>query len=136
MGERLVVFNSPLMANGSCFMVTWIIFKIHLLEVGLTQNHETRHSKRSQPLFYSILTCVGTCMNKNSLKLHLVEGPVTYDFTLHFEGPWLHYVILEVPWTLSFGLSQFHGHGSWLVCEVALRDYVGVFSAFQGSLWL
>jgi hypothetical protein len=31
---------------------------------------------------------------------------------------------LEVPWDglgrLSFGLSQFHGHGSWLVCEVAL----------------
>ena len=24
-------------------------------------------------------------------------------------------------WTLSFGLSQFHGHGSRLVCEVALR---------------
>ena len=24
-------------------------------------------------------------------------------------------------WTLSFGLSQFHSHGSWLVCEVALR---------------
>ena len=23
-------------------------------------------------------------------------------------------------WTLSFGLSQFHGHGFWLVCEVAL----------------
>ena len=23
-------------------------------------------------------------------------------------------------WTLCFGLSQFHGHGSWLVCEVAL----------------
>jgi hypothetical protein len=22
--------------------------------------------------------------------------------------------------TLSFGPSQFHGHGSWLVCEVAL----------------
>ena len=21
---------------------------------------------------------------------------------------------------LSFGLSQFHGHGSWLVCEAAL----------------
>ena len=33
-------------------------------------------------------------------------------------------MILEVCWdelwTLSFGLSQFHGHGSWLVCEVAL----------------
>ena len=24
----------------------------------------------------------------------------------------------------SFGLSQFHGHGSWLVCEVALKLYV------------
>jgi hypothetical protein len=24
-------------------------------------------------------------------------------------------------WTLSLGLSQLHGHGSWLVCEVALN---------------
>jgi hypothetical protein len=34
-------------------------------------------------------------------------------------------MILEVSWddlwTLSFGLSQFHGHGSWLMCEVALK---------------
>ena len=34
-------------------------------------------------------------------------------------------MILEVYWdglgTLSFGLSQSHGHGSWLVCEVALN---------------
>ena len=22
-------------------------------------------------------------MNRNSIKLHLVEGPVTYDFTIH-----------------------------------------------------
>jgi hypothetical protein len=33
-------------------------------------------------------------------------------------------MVLEVSWdglwTLSFGLSQFHGHGSWLLCEVAL----------------
>jgi hypothetical protein len=28
-------------SNGSCFMVTWTIFKNHLLEVGLTQNQET-----------------------------------------------------------------------------------------------
>jgi hypothetical protein len=41
------------------------------------------------------------------------------------EGPWPHYMIMEVslegPLHTSFGLSQFHGHGSWLVCEVALR---------------
>ena len=39
-------------------------------------------------------------------------------------GPWPHYKILEVCWdglwTVYFGLSQFHGHGSWLVCGVAL----------------
>jgi hypothetical protein len=29
-------------------------------------------------------------------------------------------VVLGRPWTLSFGMSQIHGHGSWLVCEVAL----------------
>ena len=42
------------------------------------------------------------------------------------EEPWPHYMILEVCWdglwTFSFGLSQFHGHGSWLVCEVALNE--------------
>jgi hypothetical protein len=42
------------------------------------------------------------------------------------EGLWPHDIILKVSWdnglwTLSFGLSQFHGHGSWLVCEVALK---------------
>ena len=36
-------------------------------------------------------------------------------------------MILEVSqdglWTLYFGLSQLHGHGSWLVCEVALNAH-------------
>ena len=40
-------------------------------------------------------------------------------------------MILEVSrvrlWTLSFGLSQFHGHRSWLVCELAL-NYGEVFA--------
>ena len=34
-------------------------------------------------------------------------------------------MILEVSWdglwTLLFGLSRFHGHGSWFVCEVSLN---------------
>ena len=41
-------------------------------------------------------------------------------------------MILEVCWdglrTLSFGLSQFHGHGSQLMCEVALIVNRGVVS--------
>ena len=40
------------------------------------------------------------------------------------EDPWPHHMVLEVSWdnlwTLSFGLLQFHGDGSWLMCEVAL----------------
>jgi hypothetical protein len=31
--------DSYMASNGSCFMVTWTIFKNHLLEEGLTQNH-------------------------------------------------------------------------------------------------
>ena len=38
-------------SNGSCYMVTWIIFKNHLLEIFLTQNQET--------LTLQMLTTVG-----------------------------------------------------------------------------
>ena len=122
-----VNMESYMASNGSCFMVTWIVINNHLLEEGLTQNRETMHSEHSQPLIYSILSCVRTRMNKNSLKEHLVEKLVTYDFTLHlricnhttrFEG------VLRRPLDTFFGLSQLHGHGTWLVCEVA-RRWVG-----------
>ena len=32
--------------------------------------------------------------------------------------------VLGRPLDTFFGLSQFHGHGSWLVCEVALRSFL------------
>ena len=38
---RQVYMDSHMASNGSCFMVTWTVFKTHLLEVGLTQNRET-----------------------------------------------------------------------------------------------
>jgi hypothetical protein len=38
-----VYMASYMASNGSCFMVTWTIFKNHLLEVWLTQNRETMH---------------------------------------------------------------------------------------------
>jgi len=50
--------DSYMASNGSCFMVTWIIFKNHLLEVGLTQNQETMALQYTQLLIYSILSCV------------------------------------------------------------------------------
>ena len=36
-----VYMNFYMASNGSCFMVTWIILKNHLVEVGPTQNQET-----------------------------------------------------------------------------------------------
>ena len=36
-----VYMDSYMVSNGSHFMVTWTIFKNHLLEAGLTQNWET-----------------------------------------------------------------------------------------------
>ena len=78
-----VYMDSYMTSNASCFMVTCIIFKNHLLEVGLIQNQETMALRTLiiVILFYFIMC--GTCMNRNSLKYHLVEGPITYDFTLH-----------------------------------------------------
>ena len=35
-----VYMDSYMASNGSCFMVTWTIFKNHLLEVGPTQNQD------------------------------------------------------------------------------------------------
>ena len=65
--------------------------------------------------------------NRNSLKMHLVRDPVTCDFTLnlrvHDHTTWF----WQCVGTVAFGHfllgshMQFHGHGSWLMCEVALR---------------
>ena len=57
------------------------------------------------------------------------------------EDPWPPYMNLEVwwdnLWTLSFEPSQFHGHGSWLMCKMALRlksfHFIYLFLYF--SLW-
>ena len=36
-----VCMNSYMASNGSCFKVTWFVFKNYLLKVSLTQNQET-----------------------------------------------------------------------------------------------
>jgi hypothetical protein len=52
-----VYMDSYMASNGSCFMVTWTIFKNHLLEVGLTQNRETMKLRTltTVDLFYFIM---------------------------------------------------------------------------------
>ena len=52
-----VYMDSYMTSNGSWFMVTWIIFKSHLLEVGLTQNRQTMtlRTLTTVDLFYFIM---------------------------------------------------------------------------------
>ena len=58
--------------------------------------------------------------DQSHMTSHYTRG---FVITLHdFGGSW------DGLWALSFGLSQFHGHSSWLVCEVALKLYVIVYS--------
>ena len=85
-------------STGSCFMVTWIIFKNHLLEVGLTQNLETMALRMltTVDLFYSI-----TRENWHEYKfIEIASGWGSGHIRLHtkLEGPWPHYVILKVSW--------------------------------------
>ena len=95
----------------------------HLLEVGLIQNWETTAlwTFTTVDLFYFIM-----CEDMYEFN-EIAFGWGSCHIWLHtrLEDLWPHYyMILEVCWnglwTLSFGLSQCHGHGSWLVCEVAL----------------
>ena len=56
---------SHMALNGSCFMVTWITFKNHLLDVSLTQNQETMalRTLTTVDLFYLIM-CEDPCEEK------------------------------------------------------------------------
>jgi hypothetical protein len=112
-------------------MVIWTIFKNHLLEVGLTQNQETMAlwMLAIVNLFYFII-----CEDHAWIEiLEITFGWRPSHTWLHttLEDMWPHYMILKAPWddlwTLSFGLSQFHSHGSWLVCEVVMSPMLSTF---------
>ena len=115
-----VYMESYIASNGSCFMVTWTLVKNGLLEAGLTINSET--------VALQTLTTVGLfsyikCEDPHDYTfIEIAFSWEPYHIWLHttLEGLWPHYMILEVCWdglwTPSFGLSQFHGHSSWLVC--------------------
>ena len=119
-----VYMDSCMTSNGSCFMVAWTILKNHLWRLAW-------HKIETMALW--------TFTNVGLFYFTMCEDPHEYKFIGN--SIWLrarshmtsHYMSLEVcwfnHWTLSFGLSQFHGHGSWLVCEVALSP------TLDGSVW-
>jgi hypothetical protein len=73
-------------------------------------------------LFYHVWGPKWIEIHWNSIWLR-VQSHMTSHYTWGFVTS--HYMTLEVSWdglwTLSFGLPQLHGHGSWLVHEVAPR---------------
>ena len=109
-----IYMDTYMASSGSCFMVTWTMFKNHLLEVGLTQNQGIMAFQMLTTIdvFYFIM-----CEHPHEWKFiekHLLEGPITYDFTLHLwirdHTTWFWRCVGDGLWTLSFGLSQLHGH--------------------------
>ena len=112
-------------SSGSCYMVTWTIFKKPSL--GGRPNTkpgdiDTLNVHTIVDLFYFFM-CEDP-HERDFIEIRLGWEPITSDFKVHttLEGPRLHHMILGVCrdriWTLSFGLSQFHGHRSWLLARV------------------
>ena len=87
-------------SNGSCFAVTWILFKNHLLEVGLTQNRET-----------TALWTRTTCW---FILFYHVWGPTWRE--IHWNSIWLRawsYITSHYTWGSVTTLDDFGGVLGW-----------------------
>ena len=80
-------------SNGSCFMVTWIIFKNHLLEVDT--NQEDHGTPKTHNHSFILFDHAWIEIHRNSIWLR-VRSHLT--FTLHLRIRDQHYMILEVCW--------------------------------------
>jgi hypothetical protein len=69
MHSNTVYMDSYMALNGSCFTVTWIVFKNHLLKVGLTQNPGDHGTPNAHNYWFVLfLSWVRTRINKKTLK--------------------------------------------------------------------
>ena len=106
-----VYMDSYMASNGSYFMVIWTYFS----KPPLGGRPNTKPRDYDTP----------NAHNRWFILFYHVWGLDHIWLHTTLEDPWPHYTILEVCWdglwTLSFGLSQFHGQDSWFVWEVALR---------------
>ncbi len=126
-----VYMASYMASNGSCFLLTWTILK--KTPLGGRPNtklgdHGTLNAHNHWfILFYHVWGPAWIEIHWNSIWLR-VRLHMTSDYTWgttttlrDFGG------FLGRHFDSSFGLSWCHGHGSWLVCEVAL-SFLVVFS--------
>ena len=72
-----VYMDSNTASNGSCLMVTWTIFKNHLLEVGL--NHDTPNAHDCWfLLFYHVWGPASIDMHWNSIRLRVRSHMISH----------------------------------------------------------
>ena len=86
-----VYMDSYMASNGSCFLVTRIIFKNRLVEVGLTQNQETMTLRT---LTTVDLFCFITREDPHEhtfIEMAFGWGPGHIWLQTTLEGPWPHY---------------------------------------------
>ena len=138
---KVYMFSYMASKHQSCFMVIWTIFKSHLS--GSRSNtkpgdHGTPNAhNRWFILVYDVWGLALVELHWNNIRLrvwshmnsHYTCKSVT---TLHDFGGVLGRPPLD---TSSFGLSQFHRHGSWLVCEVALGKLLVWTLIFDLYIW-
>ena len=95
-----VYISSCMASSGSGFMVTWVIFKNHLLEVGLTQNWETMALRKLTTIniLFLFLSCMRTPHEYKFIEIAFGWGPGQIYLHTTLEGLWPHYVILGVSW--------------------------------------
>ena len=112
-----VHMDSYMASNGSCFMITWTIFKKKiLLETSLTQNQEKTMALRTLTavdyvLFYHVWGSAWIEIHRNSILLrarshmasHHTWGPVT---TLHAFGGVLGRPLDTFVWAVTISWSR------------------------------
>jgi hypothetical protein len=110
-----VYMDCYMASNGSCFMVTWTIFKNHLLEVGLTTkpgDHDTPNAhNRWFILFYHVWGPAWIKIHWNSIRLrewsHMTSH-YTWELvtTLHDFGGVLGQPLNTLFWALTLSWSR------------------------------
>jgi hypothetical protein len=115
-------------SSESCFMVNWIIFQNRLFEVGLTQHREIMAlwNLTTINLFYFIMCEDTAWIEFIEIAFGWGHGHIRLQTTL--EGPWPHYLILEVSGT-TFRHSTWALIILWswwlLACEWSYYQNVG-----------
>ena len=126
---------------GYGLMVSWNFRHAHLYEVGLTQIMGDRDyfSIFSNMTYCRAIPVIDSMIDSSTHKHHQVIfsnwerlSQILFSFLQHdpfplhtmFEAPWLHKMAFPTPMARpldeSQGSSPLQGHGSWLMCEVAL----------------